>query len=171
MLSKIGVSGLCLGNVILSYIYITELDFDCGVISLVNKFSLSFSVEKIYLLAWVTFFLLIKSDICFGVFIVSFVQLNINARYGDIVKIHPSIMEKLFFKKIKGKSHEIIGVLFGAENKYVLKLLSLFIEEKGKAINLCIFLNNENISLCCFLFVLTRCLPPSFNIDNKDFHS
>lgn len=101
MLSKIGVSGLCLGNVILSYIYTTELDFDCGVISLVNKFSLSFSVEKIYLLAWVTFFLLIKSDICFGVFIVGLVQLNINARYGDIVKIHPSIMEKLFFKKNK----------------------------------------------------------------------
>ncbi|WP_212740477.1 hypothetical protein, partial [Escherichia coli] len=102
-----------MGNVILSHIYTTELDFDCGVISLVNKFSLSFSVEKIYLLAWVAFFLLIKSDICCGVFIVSLVQLNINARYGDIVKIHPSIMEKLFFKKIKGKSHEIIGELFG----------------------------------------------------------
>lgn len=72
MLSKIGVSGLCLGNVILSHIYTTELDFDCGVISLVNKFSLSFSVEKIYLLAWVAFFLLIKSDICCGVFIVNY---------------------------------------------------------------------------------------------------
>jgi len=99
------------------------------------------------------------------------VLLNINANPGDIVKTHPLPNEKSFLKKIKGKSLETIANPLGAEYKYALQPLSSAIDEKGKARNLCIFLSILNISLRRPPSALTRLPPPSFNIDNKDFHS
>ena len=68
-------------------------------ISLVNISSLSFSTEKTYCLAWITFRMLIKFDSFSGLLSVILALLNINANPGDIVKIHPLPKEKSFLKK------------------------------------------------------------------------